>query len=52
VFVAVSSPLGDLAEHHLWSADRLTNKQLSAQAALALAERQLSLPRPMAAGQL
>lgn len=37
VFVALSCPLGDVVRHFLWNGDRLTNKVLSARAALALA---------------
>ena len=41
VFIAVSTPLGDEVEHRLWRSDREGNKRLSAEAALALLERQL-----------
>ena len=36
VYVAISSPLGDGVEHHLWPTDRQGNKRLSARAALEL----------------
>ncbi len=42
VYIAVSSPLGDEVQHHLWQADRSGNKGLSAQAALLLVERHLN----------
>lgn len=42
VYVAVSSPLGDQVQHHLWDADRSGNKAFSAQAALLLVEQHLS----------
>lgn len=42
VYVAVSSPLGDQVQHHLWDADRSGNKVFSAQAALLLVEQHLS----------
>ena len=42
VFVAISSPLGSHAEHHVWQADRLENKRLSAKAVLELLCDQLS----------
>jgi len=41
VYVAVSSPLGECCEHHVWGGDRLVNKQLSAEAGLSLLLRQL-----------
>ncbi|MBC7223794.1 MAG: CinA family protein [Anaerolineae bacterium] len=41
VYVAVSSPWGEVCERHLWSGDRLENKRLSALAALRLALRHL-----------
>lgn len=34
VFVAVASPFGSIVRHHRWDADRITNKELSAQSAL------------------
>jgi PncC family amidohydrolase len=42
VYIAVSSPLGDEVQHHVWQADRSGNKGLSAQAALLLVERHLN----------
>jgi PncC family amidohydrolase len=42
VFVAVSSPLGDTWEQHLWTQDRRGNKRLSAEAGLRLLLRQLT----------
>ena len=42
VYIAVSSPLGDEVQHHVWEADRSGNKGLSAQAALLLVEQHLS----------
>lgn len=42
VFVAVSTPLGDVMEHYAWGSDREGNKRLSAEAALALLERRLT----------
>lgn len=36
VYIAASTPLGDRAEHHVWNADRVTNKDLSARALLQL----------------
>jgi PncC family amidohydrolase len=41
VYVAVSSPLGELCEHHVWDGDRIANKRLSAEAGLRLLLRQL-----------
>jgi PncC family amidohydrolase len=41
VFVAVSSPLGDVVERHVWASDRRGNKQRSAVAVLELLARQL-----------
>jgi PncC family amidohydrolase len=42
VYIAVSSPLGDRVEHHLWDADRAGNKQRSAEAALRLMLREIA----------
>ncbi len=36
VFIAACSPVGERVEHHRWSADRIGNKRLSAQAVLGL----------------
>lgn len=36
VYIAVSTPLGEACEHHLWPLDRLGNKLLSAEAGLRL----------------
>jgi PncC family amidohydrolase len=41
VFIAVASPAGDQARHHLFQSDRQGNKRLSAEAVLALLEEQL-----------
>lgn len=41
VYVAVVSPLGECCERYMWGADRLTNKQRSAEAGLGLLLRQL-----------
>lgn len=41
VYVAVSSSLGDICEHHVWDGDRATNKRLSAEAGLRLLLHQL-----------
>ncbi|MEA3408121.1 MAG: CinA family protein [Chloroflexota bacterium] len=42
VFIAVSTPLQERAEHHRWSSDRLDNKRLSVEAVLSLLEKMLS----------
>lgn len=41
VHIAVAGPWGEAAEHHVWDADRVGNKALSALAVLALLEREL-----------
>ncbi|MFH1085665.1 MAG: CinA family protein [Chloroflexota bacterium] len=41
VFIAVSSPLGDAVERHVWASDRRGNKQRSAVAVLELLARQV-----------
>ncbi len=41
VHIAVAGPWGEAAEHHVWNADRITNKVRSALAVLALLEREL-----------
>jgi PncC family amidohydrolase len=41
VFIHLSAPDAEVAEHHVWDADRLGNKRLSAEAALRLVIRYL-----------
>lgn len=41
VYIAVVGPWGEAAEHHVWDADRVSNKRRSALAVLALLEREL-----------
>ena len=44
VYIAVSSPLGDMVRHFQWGEDREGNKRLSAEAALNLVIEQLEAP--------
>jgi PncC family amidohydrolase len=41
VYVALAAPQGEWVERHVWDGDRLTNKELSAEAALDLLKRYL-----------
>ena len=41
VYIALAAPDGEWVERHVWEGDRLTNKELSAQAALELLQRYL-----------
>ncbi len=44
VYIAVSTPLGDLCRHNQWALDRLGNKLLSAEAGLRLLLEQVAAP--------